>query len=183
LEGSPLPEYTMARFTPFEKSRFVAEDAMSLLTGVARAIWHVHCEQNWNRRTSRLTQSPMLSRQVLRRLPSATRATRPLLVPQRNLATAQSPSPNDPFANGTNAYYAEQMYRRWRQDPKSVHASWDVYFSGMDKGLPSSQAFHPPPKYLPNPSDGAPALHVGAGAELDDHLKVCRTDPLCGEMV
>jgi 2-oxoglutarate dehydrogenase E1 component len=125
----------------------------------------------------------MLSRQVLRRLPGAVRAVTPLLAARRNLATPHPPSPNDPFANGTNAYYAEQMYRHWRQDPKSVHASWDVYFSGLDKGLPSAQAFQPPPTHFPNPSDGAPALHVGAGAELDDHLKVCPPNSMCRETV
>jgi 2-oxoglutarate dehydrogenase E1 component len=123
----------------------------------------------------------MLSRQVLSRLPGVVRAARPLLAARRNLATAQTPSPNDPFANGTNAYYAEQMYRHWRQDPKSVHTSWDVYFSGLDKGLPSAQAFQSPPRHFPNPSDGAPALHVGAGAELDDHLKVCLSNSTCGD--
>jgi 2-oxoglutarate dehydrogenase E1 component len=113
----------------------------------------------------------MLSRQVLRRLPGAVMTTRHRAA-QRTLATAPPPSSNDPFANGTNAYYAEQMYRHWRQDPASVHSSWDVYFSGLDKGLPSAQAFQLPPGHLPSPSDGAPALHVGAGAERDDHLKV-----------
>jgi 2-oxoglutarate dehydrogenase E1 component len=118
----------------------------------------------------------MLSRQVLRRLRAGRwavqglRFTPPL---HRHLATpAASPSPNDPFANGTNAYYAEEMYRHWRQDPTSVHTSWDVYFSGLDKGLPSPKAFSPPPSLFPAPADGAPALHVGGGAELDDHLKV-----------
>jgi 2-oxoglutarate dehydrogenase E1 component len=95
---------------------------------------------------------------------------------RRRLATpvVSPPSPSDPFANGTNAYYSEEMYRRWRQDPKSVHASWDAYFSGLDKGLPSAQAFQPPPRrhHLPSPTDGAPALHASGGAELDDHLKV-----------
>lgn len=114
----------------------------------------------------------MFSRQVFSRLPGAVKVTRPILPTRRCLATAQPPSSNDPFANGTNAYYAEQMYRHWRQDPKSVHASWDVYFSGLDKGLLSAHAFQLPPTHFPNPSDGAPALHVGPGAELDDHLKV-----------
>lgn len=122
----------------------------------------------------------MLARQVLRRLPNAVRAIRPSLALQRDLAT---PPPNDLFANGTNTYYAEQMYRYWRQDPKSVHASWDVYFSGLDKGLPSAYAFQPPPRHFPNPSDGAPALHVGADAELDDHLKVCLLNSFSRETV
>ena len=128
------------------------------------------------RDSERIRISTMFTRQVVRRLPAgAARAARlpfPPLAPQRLLATAHSPSPNDLFANGTNAYYADEMYRHWKQDPKSVHTSWDVYFSGLDKGLPSSKAFQSPPTYLPHPADGAPALHVSGGAELDVHLKV-----------
>ncbi|KAK0221675.1 2-oxoglutarate dehydrogenase E1 component [Armillaria fumosa] len=120
----------------------------------------------------------MLSRQALRRL----RTCRPSVLPfyhyypssvaQRRDYATPSPSPNDPFANGTNTYYADEMYKHWRQDPKSVHASWDAYFSGMDKGLPSAQAFQPPPSLVAAPADGAPALYAGGAAELDDHLKV-----------
>ncbi|KAG7445780.1 2-oxoglutarate dehydrogenase complex E1 component mitochondrial precursor [Guyanagaster necrorhizus] len=120
----------------------------------------------------------MLSRQALRRL----RACRPSVLPfyhyhpssvaQRRDYATPSPSTNDPFANGTNSYYADEMYKHWRQDPKSVHASWDAYFSGMDKGLTSAQAFHPPPSLVAAPADGAPALYAGGAAELDDHLKV-----------
>ncbi|KAI0051081.1 2-oxoglutarate dehydrogenase complex E1 component mitochondrial precursor [Auriscalpium vulgare] len=120
----------------------------------------------------------MLPRQALRRLRYPAGRTRlpstlqrgPLII-HRDLATPASPSPNDPFANGTNAHYAEEMYRHWRQDPSSVHASWDAYFSGLDKGL-GPNAFQPPPRFLPTPSDGAPALHASGGAQLDDHLKV-----------
>jgi 2-oxoglutarate dehydrogenase E1 component len=122
------------------------------------------------------TQVSMLSRRVLGRsslLRWAKYQPRPLIT--RTFATpATPPSPNDPFANGTNTYYAEEMYRHWRQDPESVHVSWDAYFRGLDKGLPSSQAFQPPPRFLPVAADGAPALHAGGGAELDDHLKVIR---------
>jgi 2-oxoglutarate dehydrogenase E1 component len=118
----------------------------------------------------------MLPRQTLRCLPVALRSKPHSLQPllRRDLATptANPPSANDPFANGTNAYYAEEMYRHWKHDPSSVHASWDAYFNGMDKGLPSFRAFQPPPTHLPSPADGAPALHVGGGAQLDDHLKV-----------
>ena len=117
----------------------------------------------------------MISRQ-LRRFPYVLRSSAgraPLAVFQRTLATpAAPPSPNDPFANGTNTYYAEEMYRHWRQDPQSVHASWAAYFSGMDHGLPSAKAFHPPPGLISPPADGAPALHAIGGAELDDHLRV-----------
>jgi len=116
----------------------------------------------------------MLTRRVIGRLITGSR-TIPVQ-PRRKFAVAatQAPSTNDPFANGTNAYYADEMYRLWKQDPKSVHSSWNVYFTGLDKGLTSAQSFQPPPpSHLPHPADGAPALHVGqGGAELDDHLKV-----------
>ena len=119
---------------------------------------------------------------MLRRWPNVVLRSRvKAATPQfyRALATpAVPPSPNDPFANGTNAYYAEEMYRHWREDPKSVHTSWDVYFSGLDKGIPSANAFQPPPTLVPYPAGGAPALHASGGAELDDHLKVKLTSLL-----
>jgi 2-oxoglutarate dehydrogenase E1 component len=128
---------------------------------------------------SYLVTLAMLQRHALRHLRCATGWSRLAIAPkqaslllQRDLATvATSPSPNDPFANGTNTHYAEEMYRHWRQDPTSVHASWDAYFSGLEKGL-GPNAFQPPPKFLPAPADGAPALHASGGAQLDDHLKV-----------
>lgn len=102
------------------------------------------------------------------------RAGAPSVLRARHLATpaAKPPSPNDPFANGTNAYYVEEMYRIWRDDPKAVHASWNVYFSGMEKGLPSDKAFQPPPSVLPLQGGMRPALSGQGGGELDDHLKV-----------
>lgn len=118
----------------------------------------------------------MLSSRILRRFPHIRlRASLPtaVVLPQsRGFAT---PSANDLFANGTNTYYVEEMYRHWKGDPKSVHASWDAYFSGLEKGIPSSEAFQRPPSVMPPPSDGAPALHASSGAELDDHLKVSIT--------
>ncbi|OJA14748.1 hypothetical protein AZE42_03179, partial [Rhizopogon vesiculosus] len=119
----------------------------------------------------------MIPRTAIRRFPGVlSAASTGRIVPtivHRTLATAATaPSANDPFANGTNAYYAEEMYRHWKQDPKSVHASWNTYFSGMEHGLPSAKAFQPPPGLIAPPTDGTPALYAGGGAELDDHLKV-----------
>jgi hypothetical protein len=59
-----------------------------------------------------------------------------------------------------------------------VHKSWATYFKGLDNGLPSEQAFRPPPTAVgsagvPYAADGAPSLHLGeGGSELTDHLKV-----------
>jgi 2-oxoglutarate dehydrogenase N-terminus len=101
-------------------------------------------------------------------------ASRPLVSSAPANALAASPSPNDAFATGNNAYYAEEMYRRWREDPSSVHASWDAYFSGLETGLPSSEAFRPPPGLIdvPNPADGVPTLDFRGGRDIGDHLKV-----------
>ncbi|EKD03512.1 oxoglutarate dehydrogenase (succinyl-transferring) [Trichosporon asahii var. asahii CBS 8904] len=87
-------------------------------------------------------------------------------------AKAVASSPNDAFANGANQYYIEEMYRNWKNDPKSVHSSWNAYFSGLDKGLPSSQAFQPPPGISSTPG-GNPTISLdGQGGELNDYLKV-----------
>ncbi|BEI85369.1 hypothetical protein CcaverHIS002_0507700 [Cutaneotrichosporon cavernicola] len=87
------------------------------------------------------------------------------------------PSPIDAFANGANSYYIEEMYRDWKNDPKSVHASWQAYFSGLDKGLPSASAFTPPPglqsgENVLEPMGGAPTLDVKGSGAVSDYLKV-----------
>lgn len=70
------------------------------------------------------------------------------------------------------------MYRHWKSDPKSVHVSWATYFEGLDKGLPSSSAYTPPPGYsgagstVPAAADGSPELQVSGGGEVADYLKV-----------
>ena len=64
------------------------------------------------------------------------------------------------------------MYKTWKQDPKSVHVSWDVYFTGMDKkGLTSEQAYQPPPSIQPlawrgpasTPTTDTSPINVGKG--------------------
>lgn len=88
------------------------------------------------------------------------------------------PSGNDMFANGGNAYYAEEMYRYWKQDPHSVHVSWATYFNGLDKGLPSSSAYTPPPGFIgasstvPVPAGGSPKMDVRGGDDVTEYLKV-----------
>lgn len=98
-------------------------------------------------------------------------------------AKPNAPSGSDTFINTTNAYYAEEMHKLWKQDPNSVHASWNVYFSGLAKGLPSEQAFRAPPTLMPLPVEAPPvdvSSFSGADQAVDDHLKVCSLDPLLG---
>ncbi|WVQ70209.1 oxoglutarate dehydrogenase (succinyl-transferring), E1 component [Kwoniella botswanensis] len=104
---------------------------------------------------------------------------RPSILQKRTYATeAQPPSKNDLFANGGNTYYTEEMYRLWKQDPKAVHSSWAVYFSGLDKGLPSSSAYTPPPGFIgaassvPTAADGSPKMNVEGSGDVTDYLKV-----------
>ena len=85
-------------------------------------------------------------------------------------AKPSPPSPNDSFANTTNAHYADVMYRHWKEDPTSVHASWDAYFSGLEKGYPSESSFTPPPTTLNMPS--STAILEGNNHPADDYLKL-----------
>lgn len=52
---------------------------------------------------------------------------------------------NDSFINGTSGIYIEKMHEQWKRDPKSVHTSWDIYFSNLESGLDYQNAFQSPP--------------------------------------
>lgn len=52
---------------------------------------------------------------------------------------------NDSFINGTTGVYIERMHELWKKDPKSVHNSWDIYFSSLENGLDFQNAFQSPP--------------------------------------
>lgn len=67
------------------------------------------------------------------------------------------------------------MYRSWKEDPKSVHISWATYFGGLDKGIPSKDAFSPAPgmsSSVPEPAMGSPTLDVEGSGDVTDYLKV-----------
>jgi 2-oxoglutarate dehydrogenase E1 component len=70
------------------------------------------------------------------------------------------------------------MYMAWKEDPKSVHISWQSYFKNMESGdMPMSQAFQPPPTIVPTPTGGVPSVMPGAhmaqaSGEVTSHLKV-----------
>jgi 2-oxoglutarate dehydrogenase E1 component len=67
------------------------------------------------------------------------------------------------------------MYMAWKEDPKSVHISWQSYFKNMEDGtMPTSRAFQPPPGLI-SQAEGA-AMFTGPGLEADadvsKHLNV-----------
>lgn len=70
---------------------------------------------------------------------------------------------------------------QWKQDPSSVHVSWQTYFRNMEDGnMPISQAFQPPPTIVPSPiggvssfaADAGVGMQPGEGADVTNHLKV-----------
>ncbi|ROW06447.1 hypothetical protein VMCG_04448 [Cytospora schulzeri] len=111
---------------------------------------------------------------------SATR--RPLAVStQKRFKSAlfNAPDSNDNFLQGENANYIDEMYVQYKQDPKNVHVSWQVYFKNMESGnMPISQAFQPPPNLVPSSSAVVSGLAAGAGvglgegSDINNHLKV-----------
>jgi 2-oxoglutarate dehydrogenase E1 component len=66
----------------------------------------------------------------------------------RRMGTSQKDT--DSFLSGSNAIYAEEMYRAWLKDPESVHASWAAYFKGLAAGG------HPGGIFSPAPAPGSP---------------------------
>ena len=57
------------------------------------------------------------------------------------LREARPPHPSESFLSGTNAVYVEEMYRAWKKDPSSVHASWNAFFRNVDSGAAPGEAF------------------------------------------
>jgi len=83
---------------------------------------------------------------------------------------------NDSFNTGTSANYIEKMYAEWKKDPKSVHVSWDAYFTNIESGVEPSLAFQTPPTidkfsqaHLPKPTT---QVHPVGSSSIQDSLKV-----------
>ncbi|MCO5590270.1 hypothetical protein L7F22_044239 [Adiantum nelumboides] len=118
--------------------------------------------------TANLTRTTIPS--TLRALSSSAKKPQASPAPQK----ANAPSPYDSFVTTNNAYYIEEMRRSWKQDPSSVHKSWDAYFSGLDQGIRSEDAFRAPPSLMALPID-APPIDTSFSADsqsVDDHLKL-----------
>ncbi|QMW25776.1 hypothetical protein G4B84_001021 [Aspergillus flavus NRRL3357] len=61
-------------------------------------------------------------------------------------ATKEEIVHNDDFLQGSAATYIDMMYSSWKNDPSSVHLSWQAYFHNVENGhIPMDQAFMPPP--------------------------------------
>ena len=73
----------------------------------------------------------------------------------------------DNFLSGANANYIDYMYAQWQEDPSSVHASWNAYFSGGDSSFSTPPTLGQQAGGLSNVSDIAQivaALQASGGA-------------------
>ncbi|CDK28456.1 unnamed protein product [Kuraishia capsulata CBS 1993] len=81
----------------------------------------------------------------------------------------------DSFLQTNNANYIDEMYQAWKQDPKSVHVSWDAYFKNMDNAsISPASAFVAPPTLVPQPAGGIPQLTQtppGMNEDVLTHMK------------
>ncbi|CAI5758415.1 unnamed protein product [Candida verbasci] len=82
----------------------------------------------------------------------------------------------DTFLQGNNSNYVDEMYEAWRNDPSSVHASWNAYFKNIENdNVKPSQAFQAPPTLVPTVSGGTASFYPGQNPITEDvvtHLKV-----------
>jgi len=103
--------------------------------------------------------------------------------PLRKFSAAAPPPPTEPAVNesylsGTSGAYVEEMYEAWAYDPKSVHASWDAYFSGNTYQAPPSLGAGTRPNevslssLMPGLAGMAPAAGKTDSHVIDTHLAV-----------
>ncbi|OBA23509.1 2-oxoglutarate dehydrogenase, E1 component [Metschnikowia bicuspidata var. bicuspidata NRRL YB-4993] len=104
------------------------------------------------------------------------RAHRALALAQTQRLTSARFLATDSFLQLNSSNYVEEMYEAWRQDPSSVHVSWNAYFKNLDSGAAPSAAFTAPPTLVPVPTGGAGVgFNPGAQPHSEDvvtHLKV-----------
>jgi 2-oxoglutarate dehydrogenase E1 component len=96
-------------------------------------------------------------------------------------STTSQPNNSESFLQGSSANYVDEMYRAWRNDPNSVHLSWQTYFKNVANGAPPGQAYQAPPTIIPGsvvtPSsavvNGQAAVSIDRQSDdIFDHLKV-----------
>ncbi|KAJ5504186.1 Dehydrogenase E1 component [Penicillium fimorum] len=149
-------------------------------SGMLRGATSSSCRRSFHLATSARTASKssgfsMTARRPLAVVDRAFNGARSYAAPAEG--QIQGVDPNDSFLTGSTANYIDEMYMAWKNDPSSVHISWQTYFKNMEEGkMPISQAFTPPPTLVPTPTGGVPQDMPGqglaGGADVTNHLKV-----------
>lgn len=94
------------------------------------------------------------------------------------LTSFRSLATQDGFLQTVNGNYIDEMYNAWRNDPSSVHISWNAYFKNMESSnISPSKAFQAPPTIIPTVSGGAAGFVPGQdnanmSEDVVTHLKV-----------
>ncbi|KAL6074805.1 oxoglutarate dehydrogenase (succinyl-transferring) [Balamuthia mandrillaris] len=82
---------------------------------------------------------------------------------------------SESFLDGTSSIYVEDMYRAWKKDPGSVHASWDSFFRQMEGGTAPGEAYTPPPSIRSSaasaPSRASSAATAAGAPDVDQKTK------------
>lgn len=63
--------------------------------------------------------------------------------------------------SGDNLGYVERMYEAWKQDPRSVHISWNEYFKNAVAGSGKFEA-----------GKTAGAMSASSAKDIEDHVKI-----------
>lgn len=97
--------------------------------------------------------------------------------PNINTARFLSSANNESFLSGSSANYVESMYYAWKENPLSVHKSWDIYFRNVEGGVTPGQAYSAPPTLSPGSTAVFSPSVSSAGGRLDmkgvqDHLNI-----------
>lgn len=94
----------------------------------------------------------------------------------RAYAKRGPPHPSESFLRGSSATYIEEMFLAWKNDPSSVHKSWDVYFRQVENGAPPGAGAHPHPR---QPETHAFASSVCGAADASYRWHGRRRDAAC----
>ncbi|MDR3737319.1 MAG: hypothetical protein P4L10_17545 [Acidobacteriaceae bacterium] len=73
-----------------------------------------------------------------------------------------------------NAGYVERMYQAWKQDPRSVHISWNEYFKGAVAGTGATAM----PASAKDIADHVKVMQMINAYQLKGH-EMADLDPLC----
>lgn len=79
----------------------------------------------------------------------------------------------DPFLSGTNSAYVEEMYVAWKENPKSVHVSWDAFFRNYARGMSAGDAYTRPPMLGGGASPGAAVVTYGGAQTQSKSVFFC----------
>ncbi|XP_075996757.1 2-oxoglutarate dehydrogenase complex component E1-like isoform X2 [Genypterus blacodes] len=113
-------------------------------------------------------------RTTFKRLRPLTAAQRVQQGPSGRRASGRASGTSEPSLNRTSSNYAEEMYLAWRENPRSVHQSWDVFFRSSDAGPGAASSPAPPGASAQGPTSSPVLMDAPPNVAklVEDHLAV-----------